>query len=117
MAITIIPMPPNHCIIALQSKILLGEESKSNITVEPVVVIPDMLSKNASLKESSKFDNTKGILPKKAMLIHAKEENKNACLRFNCFSLVKLVKTIRIPIIIVMIEDEKKLLLFSSYIN
>ena len=64
-----------------------------------------------------KFDNTKGILPKKAMLIHAKEENKNACLRFNCFSLVKLVKTIRIPIIIVMIEDEKKLLLFSSYIS
>ena len=97
------------------SELVEAGDTKTGKT--PVVVIPDMLSKKASLKESSKFDNTKGILPKKAMLIHAKEENKNACLRFNCFSLVKLVKTIRIPIIIVMIEDEKKLLLFSSYIN
>jgi len=106
-------MPPSHCIIDLQIKILLGEESRSKITVEPVVVIPDILSKNASLNESFKFERIKGILPKIAILIQAREENKNACLRLNCFSLVRLVSIVKIPMKIVMTEEEKKLLLFS----
>tara|TARA_Y100000817_G_scaffold312830_1_gene307535 strand:- start:868 stop:1152 length:285 start_codon:yes stop_codon:yes gene_type:complete len=92
---------------------LFGDVSKSRITVDPVVVIPDMLSKNASLIESSKLDKMKGILPKHAILIQANDENKKACLRLSCFSFVTLVRVIRIPIIIVMIDDEKKLLLFS----
>ena len=50
IAITTIPIPPNHCIIALHNKILLGLLSKSEIIVAPVVVIPDILSKKASLK-------------------------------------------------------------------
>ena len=52
MAITTIPIPPNHCIIALHNRILFGLLSKSDIIVAPVVVIPDILSKNASLKEN-----------------------------------------------------------------
>ena len=49
MAITMIPIPPSHCIIARHNKILFRRRSKSVITVAPVVVIPDILSKNASL--------------------------------------------------------------------
>ena len=99
--------------MALQSKILFGEESKSKITVEPVVVIPDMLSKNASLNESFKSERIKGIPPKNAILIQANDENKNACRRLSCFSFVRLARTVKIPIKIVMTEEEKKLLLFS----
>jgi len=57
--------------------------SKSVITVEPVVVIPDMLSKNESLNEKLRSERTKGIEPKKATEIQAKVENRNVCLRFN----------------------------------
>ena len=89
IAITIIPIPPSHCKIALHKRILLGVFSKFEIIVEPVVVIPDILSKNASLKESCKLDKTNGTLPKNAILIHAIEENKNACFRLSCFSLVR----------------------------
>tara|TARA_A100001011_G_scaffold386326_1_gene461913 strand:+ start:1116 stop:1268 length:153 start_codon:yes stop_codon:yes gene_type:complete len=49
------------------------------IIVEPVVVIPDILSKNASLKERFKLDKIKGIDPKIATVIHAKVENRKVC--------------------------------------
>ena len=79
VAITIMPTPPSHCIIALHIKILFGVSSKFDITVDPVVVIPDILSKKASLKFRPKFERKKGILPKKATLIQAIVENKKAC--------------------------------------
>ena len=60
MAITIIPIPPNHCNIALHNKIPFGVDSRFEIIVEPVVVIPDILSKNASVIESSIVENIKG---------------------------------------------------------
>ena len=79
VAITIIPIPPSHCIIALQIKMLFGDESKSKITVDPVVVIPDILSKKASLKDNFKLESINGKLPNIAMLTHANTENKKAC--------------------------------------
>ena len=42
---------------------LLGVLSKLVITVAPVVVMPDILSKNASLIENGIGDNKKGKLP------------------------------------------------------
>ena len=51
IAITIIPIPPNHCNIALHINIDFGVESKSVIIVAPVVVIPDIDSKNESTNE------------------------------------------------------------------
>tara|TARA_B110000914_G_C15436222_1_gene433901 strand:+ start:757 stop:954 length:198 start_codon:yes stop_codon:yes gene_type:complete len=63
--------------------ILFGELSKFVMTVEPVVVIPDILSKNESLIEKSRLEKIKGKEPKPATAIHAKVENKNVCLRFN----------------------------------
>ena len=65
--------------MALQIKILFGELSRSDIVVEPVVVIPDMLSKKASLNDKFKFDSKKGKLPNKAILTQDRVENKKAC--------------------------------------
>ena len=79
IAITIIPIPPNHCIIALHNKILLGVSSKFVITVAPVVVIPDILSKKASLIENEIGDNKKGKLPNAAIKNQASAENKKVC--------------------------------------
>ncbi len=54
IAITIIPIPPNHWSIALHNRIPFGVFSKSEIIVDPVVVIPDILSKKASVIERLK---------------------------------------------------------------
>jgi len=69
--------------MALHNSILLGDSSKFVTTVEPVVVIPDILSKNESLIEKLISERIKGRAPKPAIEIHAKVENKNVCLRFN----------------------------------
>ena len=45
IAKTIIPIPPNQCVILLQKIILSGSDSISFITVDPVVVYPDIVSK------------------------------------------------------------------------
>ena len=56
-----------------------GVFSKFEIIVDPVVVIPDMLSKKASVIESSIVENINGKDPKIAILNHDKAVNKNAC--------------------------------------
>jgi hypothetical protein len=104
-----IPIPPSHCIIALHIKILFGLSSRLVITVEPVVVIPDILSKKASLNVRFRFEKINGILPKIAIANHAKVENKKVCCRLSLNSFSKLVKMNNIPIKIVINEDEKKL--------
>ena len=83
--------------------------SKSEIIVAPVVVIPDILSKKASLKEKGWLDNKNGKLPKIATVTQARVENKKVCLKFNLKSFSKLANTHRIPINIVTKEDEIKL--------
>tara|TARA_B110000495_G_C22842118_1_gene491120 strand:+ start:572 stop:862 length:291 start_codon:yes stop_codon:yes gene_type:complete len=95
--------------IALQSNILFGDFSRSVITEEPVVVIPDILSKNESLNEKSRSERIKGIEPNKATAIHEKAENKKVCLRFRWYSSCKLIKTNITPIKIVIKADDKKL--------
>ena len=95
--------------IALHNKILLGLLSKSDIIVAPVVVIPDILSKKASLKLKSCSDSKKGKLPKTATITHANEENKKVCLKFNLNSFSKFAKINKTPIKIVINEAEIKL--------
>ena len=53
-----------------QNNIPFGVSSRLEIIVEPVVVIPDILSKKALVKEKSKLEKTKGRDPKIAMLNH-----------------------------------------------
>ena len=86
IAITIIPIPPSHCSIALHNKIPFGVNSRFEIIVEPVVVIPDILSKNASVTESSIVENINGKDPKIAMLSHESAVSKKACCKFNFLS-------------------------------
>ena len=109
IAITTIPIPPSHCIIALHNKILFGLPSKSEIIVAPVVVIPDILSKNASLNEKFWADSKNGKLPKAATITHAKDENKNVCLKFNLKFFSRLANINNIPIKIVTNDAEMKL--------
>mgnify|MGYP007000110250 CR=1 len=65
---TIIPIPPNHWSIALQNKIPFGIFSKFGIIVEPVVVIPDILSKKALVKENPSLEKKNGREPNTAIL-------------------------------------------------
>ena len=48
------------------------------IIVDPVVVIPDILSKNASVTLNSISENMKGSEPKMAMLNHDKAVKRKA---------------------------------------
>ena len=116
IAITITPIPPNHCKIALQIRISLGALSKLTIIVDPVVVIPDILSKKASINVKSRSDNINGKLPKIAILSHDREVNKKACCRFNYRISSTLVSTKSIPMNNVTNADDKNAEFFSSYI-
>jgi len=95
--------------IALHSKMLLGLLSKSVIIVAPVVVMPDMLSKKASLKVNSCGDKRKGRLPNTATINHANVENKKVCRRFSLNSFSRFAKMNNIPIKIVTNEEDTKL--------
>jgi len=117
MAITITPMPPSHCKIALQIRILFGVISKLVIIVDPVVVIPDILSKKASTNDNSKFENKKGKQPKIAILNHDKVVKIKACCKFSFLFSSRFVRTRSIPMNTVTDADDRKVLLFSSYIN
>ena len=107
IAITIIPIPPNHCRIALHNNIPLGVFSKFDIIVEPVVVIPDILSKKALVREKLTLEKIKGSDPNIAILNHDKAVNKKACCKFNFFSWSRLDKKNNMPNIIVTIEAAK----------
>jgi hypothetical protein len=65
---------------------LFGALSRLVIIVDPVVVIPDMLSKKASVIESSIVENMNGRDPKIAILNHDSAVNKKACCKFNLLS-------------------------------
>ena len=56
------------------------------ITVEPVVVIPDILSKNESVKLISKSEKINGKDPKIAMVIHESAVKRKAWDKFSFLS-------------------------------
>ena len=91
--------------------------SKFEIIVEPVVVIPDILSKKAFVKEKFKFEKTKGKEPNIAILNQDKAVNKKACCKVNFLSWSKLDKKNKVPKIIVTIEAPKKEESTSEYKN
>ena len=102
--------------MALHKRILLGVFSKSTIMVEPVVVIPDILSKKAFTNESLGSDSKKGKLPKIAILNQDNVVSRKACCKFSFLFSSKFVRTKSIPIKAVIDAEGKKALLFSSYI-
>jgi hypothetical protein len=58
--------------------------------VDPVVVIPDVDSKNASIKFKFRFENKKGNDPKSEIEIQALLVRRKACLNSRCSGLFSL---------------------------
>ena len=94
--------------MALHKRRPFGAFSKSDIIVDPVVVIPDILSKKESVIESSILENTNGKDPNIAILIQDRAVNKNACCRLSFLSLSKFYKKNKFQKIIVTIDEPKK---------
>ena len=65
-----IPKPPIHCISDRQNSRAWGRDSTSLMTVTPVVVKPDMVSKKASVILGNAPDSRKGSMPNKLNTIH-----------------------------------------------
>ena len=55
IAITIIPIPPSHCNKDLQTNVPFDAFSTSGKIVDPVVVIPETLSKRRILRNYSRL--------------------------------------------------------------
>ncbi len=77
---TKIPIPPNQCVKERQKRSPLGKLSISGITVAPVVVKPETVSKKASTKLGTLPEKTKGKAPKKEVSVHPKVTTKIASL-------------------------------------
>ena len=90
---------------------LSGQDLQEDILriVAPVVVIPDILSKNASLRLKSCEDSKKGKLPKIATINQANDEKRKVCLKFSLNSFSRLANTNKTPINIVTNEADMKL--------
>ena len=85
--------------------------------VDPVVVIPDILSKKESTNDKLRSDCKNGIHPKIAILNQDKVVKRKACCKFSFLFSSKLVRSKSIPINIVKEADDKNVLFFSPYIN
>ena len=85
--------------------------------VDPVVVIPDILSKKESTNDKLRSDSKNGIHPKIAILNHDKVVRRKACCKFSFLLSSKFVRTKSIPINAVTDADDKNVLFFSPYIN
>ena len=85
--------------------------------VDPVVVIPDILSKKESTNDKLRSDSKNGIHPKIAILNHDKVVKRNACCKFSFLFSSRFVKTKSIPINAVTNADDKNVLFSSPYIN
>jgi len=96
---------------------LFGALSKLIIMVEPVVVIPDMLSKKESTTDKLRLENKKGKHPKIAILNQDKTVKRKACCKFSFLFSSRFVSTRRVPINAVIRADDIKVLFLSSYIN
>jgi len=81
--------------------------SRFAIIVEPVVVIPDMLSKKALVNEKYSLEKIKGNEPNIAILNQDKAVNKKACCKFNFLLWSKLDKKNNVPKITVIIDAPK----------
>jgi len=92
---------------------LFGITSKLVIIVDPVVVIPDILSKNASTIDRFEFDNKKGKQPKIAMLNQDNVVKRKACCKLSFLLSARFVSTSSIPIKDVTNAEDRKML-FSS---
>jgi hypothetical protein len=83
--------------------------------VDPVVVIPDILSKRESTNDKLRSDNMNGKDPKTAMLNHDKVVRRKACCKFSFLFSSRLESIRSIPINTVIDADDRKVLFVSLY--
>ena len=79
MPVTMNPTPPTACNIARHRMIPRGVESSPDITVDPVVVIPDIDSNNASTGDS--VVRYSGTAPASAAVTHTEDVSRKPCRR------------------------------------
>lgn len=92
IAMMMIPIPPSHCRIARQRRIPGGAVSRPVMTVEPVVVIPDMASKKESVKFKSIALILKGSDAKRASEHHTEVIKRKACLTLTFLTWLALLR-------------------------
>ena len=93
-----IPSPPSHCRMLRHSNNPGGAESKPVITVAPVVVIPDIASKNASVNDNRKSEIMNGRQANAGSTTQDNVVSKKAWRRVNVTSPVRVVMTVAAPI-------------------
>jgi hypothetical protein len=86
----------------------LGISSRFEIIVDPVVVIPDILSKKAFTNEKFKSEKINGNDPNIAILNQDRAVRRKACCRVSFLSWSKFDKKNNVPKIIVTREAPKK---------
>ena len=77
-AMTMIPIPPSHCRSARHRRMPGGASLRFVRIVEPVVVMPDMDSKKASVKVKLSSHIQKGSAPIVAKLIQLAQVSRKA---------------------------------------
>ena len=77
-AVTMMPMPPIHCRMERHSRTPGGMSSSPVRIVAPVVVRPDVDSKNASVTDRPRSLITKGMAPKAASRTQVSETSRKA---------------------------------------
>ena len=102
------PTPPNHWSIALHNNIPGVQLSKPIITVEPVVVIPDMDSKKESVKDNPLLSRYRGRAETNAVTNQLRLVKMNVCLMFNCFFVPLVIINKHIPKKIKIRDDSRK---------
>ncbi len=70
------PMPPIHWVMARHMCMPWLISFTDSITDAPVVVKPDMASKNASVKESGCVQKRKGMRPKRENTTHTSDVSR-----------------------------------------
>ena len=79
IATTMMPTPPNHCSIERQTRTPRGRVSSPLNTVDPVVVRPDIASKNASTARASGSPSMNGIAPKTGSISQTPVVSRKVC--------------------------------------
>jgi hypothetical protein len=96
-AMTMMPMPPSHCRIARHSRMPGGAMSRPTMTVDPVVVTPDIASKKASAKLRPSSEKANGRAPKSATTAQAEVVIRKAWRMLKPRQPERVVKTMETP--------------------
>tara|TARA_B100000161_G_scaffold100253_1_gene70784 strand:+ start:1624 stop:1983 length:360 start_codon:yes stop_codon:yes gene_type:complete len=108
IALTIIPIPPNHCKRLLQTIIPSAVFSISSIIVEPVVVNPETDSKNALVIPVILVESRKGTEENIDKIIQLRVTRRKALLVFSSLLFPLEIRNNISPTKLVIIELTKK---------